>query len=122
MDVGQGFLDLGGGLDEIDGVVVMFLDAGGDGEDIGIEDDVFGRESHLLGQEFVGAGADIHLALIGIGLTGFIKGHDHHGGAKAQYFAGSGEERLLPLLQADGIDHPLALQAFEPGNDHRPFG
>jgi hypothetical protein len=32
-------------LDEVDGVVVVLLDAGGDGEDVRVEDDVFGREA-----------------------------------------------------------------------------
>ncbi|OIQ65918.1 hypothetical protein GALL_525180 [mine drainage metagenome] len=40
----QGALDLAGGLDEIDGVVVMLFDAGCHRENIGVEDDVFGRE------------------------------------------------------------------------------
>jgi hypothetical protein len=33
------------GLDEVDGVVVVLLDAGGDGEDVRVEDDVLGREA-----------------------------------------------------------------------------
>ncbi len=32
-----------------------------------------------------------------------------------------GEEGLLPFLQADRIDDGLALDAFEPSLDHRPF-
>ena len=60
--------DLAGRLDEIDAVIVVLLDAGGDGEDVGIEDDVFRRKSGLLGQKLVGAGADFDLARLGIGL------------------------------------------------------
>ena len=44
-------------------VVVVLLDAGGDGEDVGVEDDVLGREADLLGQDAVGALADRDLAL-----------------------------------------------------------
>jgi hypothetical protein len=51
------------GLDEVDGVVVVLLDAGGDGEDVRIEDDVFRREADLFDQQVVGAGADLDLAL-----------------------------------------------------------
>ena len=43
------------GLDERDGVGVVLLDAGRDGEDVGVEDDVLGREADLLGQQLVGA-------------------------------------------------------------------
>jgi hypothetical protein len=35
-------------LDEVDAVIVMLLDAGGDGEDIGIEDDVLGRKADAV--------------------------------------------------------------------------
>ena len=44
----QVLLDPARGLDEVDRVVVVLLDAGGDGEDVGVEDDVFGREAHLI--------------------------------------------------------------------------
>ena len=37
-------LDLARGLDEVDAVVVVLLDAGRDREDIGVEDDVLGRK------------------------------------------------------------------------------
>jgi hypothetical protein len=47
-------LDLPGGLDEVQGVAVVLLDASGDREDVGIEDDVFGREAGLLGEQPVG--------------------------------------------------------------------
>ena len=44
-------------------VVVVLLDAGGDREDVRIEDDVLGREADLLGQELVGALADLDASL-----------------------------------------------------------
>ncbi len=47
--------DLPRRLDEGDAVAVVLLDAGGDGEDVGVEDDVLGREARLLGQQLVGA-------------------------------------------------------------------
>ncbi len=56
-------------LDEVDAVVVVLLDAGRDREDVGVEDDVFGREADLLGQELVGARADLDLARLGVGLA-----------------------------------------------------
>ena len=41
------------GLDEVDRVVVVLLDARGDREDVGIEDDVFRRKSDLARQQLV---------------------------------------------------------------------
>jgi hypothetical protein len=45
---GEAALEFARGLDEVDRVVVVLLDAGGDGEDVGVEDDVLRREADLL--------------------------------------------------------------------------
>ena len=71
-------------LDEVDGVVVVLLDPRRHGEDVGIEDDVLGREADLVDQDAIGAGADLDLAGGGVGLALLVEGHDHHGGAVAQ--------------------------------------
>jgi hypothetical protein len=57
------------GFDEGDRVAVVFLDAGGDGEAVGVEDDVFRRESDLFGQQLVRARGDLDLAFDGVGLS-----------------------------------------------------
>ncbi len=76
-------LDVARGLDEIAAVVVVLLDAGGDGEDVRVEDDVFRREADLFGQYPVGALADLDLARAGVGLTLLVEGHDDDSGAVA---------------------------------------
>ena len=50
-----------GGLDKIPAIVVMLLHAGGDGKDVGVEDDVVGVEAHLLRQDAIGPRTDLHL-------------------------------------------------------------
>ncbi len=42
-------------FDEGDAVIVVLLDAGRDGEDVRIEDDVFRREADLVDEDIVGA-------------------------------------------------------------------
>ena len=121
MHVRQLGLDAAGRVDIGARVVVMLLDAGGDGKDVRIEDDVFGREADLLGQEVVSALADVEFARRTLGLALFVEGHHHDGGAVAPDFARVLEERPLAFLQADGIHHRLALHAFQSGLDHRPF-
>ncbi len=117
----QRLLDPAERLDEGDAVAVVLGDAGGDREDVGVEDDVLGREADRLGQQLVGAGADIDLALDRLGLAGLVEGHDHDRRAVAQDAAGLVEERLLALLEADRVDHGLALDVLQPGLDHRPL-
>ena len=67
--LGEDSLQLADGLDELDRVVVVLLDAGADGQDVGVEDDVRGREADLLGQQLVGALADRDLVVGGDGLA-----------------------------------------------------
>ena len=50
---GERGLDDPRGLDEIDGVVVVLLDAGGDGEDVGVEDDVGRVEADFIDKDLV---------------------------------------------------------------------
>ena len=86
LDVRAAGLDLARRLDEIDAVIVVLLDARRDGEDVGIEDDVLGREADLVDQDPVGALADLDLALPGVGLALLVERHDDDGGAVAAHF------------------------------------
>ena len=45
-------------------VAVVLRDAGGDGEDVGVEDDVAGVEADAVHQQVVGPHADAHLAVL----------------------------------------------------------
>ena len=83
MRVRQVFSDPARRLDEVEAVIVVLLDSGGDRENIGIEDDVFRREIEMPDQDVVGALADRGLALEGVGLSCFVERHHHHGGAMA---------------------------------------
>src|SRR5262249_4987515 len=67
------------GFDKVDGVIVVLLDAGRDGEDVRIENDVLRREAGLLGGGFVGAWANFDFSVGGIGPGAFVEGHDDDG-------------------------------------------
>ena len=106
-------------LDEGDAVAVVLLDAGRDRENVGIEDDVLGRKSDLVHQHVIGALADRDLALEGIGLALLVERHHHDRRPVPAHDLGVLDERVLALLERDRIHHRLALQALEPGLDHR---
>jgi hypothetical protein len=118
----QVLLDPARGVDEVHGVVVVLFDAGGNGKDVRVEDDVFGREAHLVHEDAVGALADLGLALIGVGLTLFVKGHHHGGRAIALDQLGLVQEVLDAFFQRDRVDDALALDALQARFDHVPFG
>ena len=99
LGAGQVLLDPARGLDEVHRVVVVFLDTGGDGEDVRVEDDVLGREAHFVDQDAVGTLADLDLALVGVGLAGLVEGHHHRGGAIATHQLGLVAEGVLAFLQ-----------------------
>ena len=118
----QVLFDPGHGADEVEGEAVVRADAGGDGQHVGIEDDVVGRERQLLGQDVKGAFTDGDTPLEGICLTHLIEGHDDHCGAVAPRQTRLLFERLGALLEADGVHHALALDPLQARFDHRPLG
>ena len=81
-----------------------------------------GREADALGEQAVGAFADRELALGRLGLPLLVEGHDDHGCAVALHQPGLLEEGLLPLLEADGVDHRLARDGPQAGLDGGPVG
>src|ERR687885_2490749 len=99
----------------------MLLDPGGDGEDVRVEDNILRREADLLGEDVVGAGADLDLLLLRVRLALFVEGHNDHGGAVILQEPRLSDELLLTLLQADGVDHRLALHALQARLDNGPL-
>ena len=108
-------------IDEIDGVVVVLVDPGRDGEHVGIEDDVLGREIDLARQQVVAALADPDLALVGVGLALLVEGHHDHRGAVTAHEPRLAQEFGFAFLERDRVHHRLALHAFQAGLDHLPF-
>ena len=90
--------DLPRRLDEGDAVAVVLLDAGRDGEDVRVEDDVLGRKAGLFGQKLVGARADRDLALERVGLALLVERHHHdrRAIARAPAWPGAGIPPRLP--------------------------
>ncbi len=114
---GQFRLDPLRGLDVLDGVPVVLGNAGRDGEDVRVEDDVLGREARRLGQEAVGALGDRDLALGRVRLALLVEGHDDDRRPVAADPTGVLEEDLLALLERDRVDDALALGAPQAGLD-----
>src|SRR6185312_17496639 len=63
------------GIDVINGVVVVLLHAGSNGEDIGIKDNVFRSKTDFVSQDSVGAFTNPNLVLIRGSLSLFVEGH-----------------------------------------------
>ena len=118
MHAGQPLANQAGSLDVGAGVVVVFFDPGGHGENIEVEDDVFGREAGLIHQQVVAALGHCDALFDALRLPLLVEGHDNHGCAQAPDFAGLLDELRLAVLEADGIGHALALHALQPGDQH----
>ena len=117
---GKAFLDAAGRLDEVGRVGAVLLDARRHREDVGVEDDVLGREARFPDEELVRALADRDAPLEGVRLSFLVEGHDHHRRPVAAGEAGLLEELRGAVLEADGVDDALALHALEPRLDHFP--
>src|SRR4029079_5973898 len=70
------------GFDEVHRVVVVFLESGGNSEDVQVEDDVEGIDA-FPHEEPVGALTDFDLPPGCIGLPTLIERHHHHRGPAA---------------------------------------
>ena len=103
-------------------VVVVLFHAGGDGEDVGVEDDVFRRKADFVDEDVVGALADADLLFVGRGLALLVKGHDDDRGAILEHGGGVLAEFCFAFLERDGVDDALALKALEAGFDDLPLG
>ena len=93
---GNRFANLPRRLDEIDAVIVVFVDAGRDRENIRIEDDVLGRKPGVLGQDLIGARANLDPALQRVGLALLVEGHHNDGGAMARTILASAMNFSMP--------------------------
>jgi hypothetical protein len=58
-----------------------------------------GGKPTSLGQQAVGAGADLDLALDGVGLADLVEGHDDHRGAVARHSAACSRNASSPSLR-----------------------
>ena len=71
----------------------------GDGEDIGIEDDVLGWEADFLREEVVGARADADLFVARRGLALLVERHHDRGRAVAADERGAAQKLRLAILE-----------------------
>ena len=121
MAVGQGASNFGSGFNKVYGVVVVLLNAGANGKDIRVENDVFGRKVQLVHQNTIGARANFDFAGFGVGLAHFIERHHHHGSTVGAHFFRRCDKRRFAFFEADRIDDAFTLQAFQAAFDHAPF-
>ena len=121
LGVGQILLDPSRGVDERLGITVVLGDSGGDGQDVGVEYDLFGRESAGC-EQVVGAAGHLDFAFVGVGLPALVEKHHDGRGAVAADFAGPAQKLLFALLERNGVDDGFALRDFEPGHEHFPLG
>ncbi len=119
---GAGGFDFAHGFDEVEGIGAVFFDACGDGEDVEVEDDVFGGEVDFFGEEAVGALGDGDFICACGGLAFFVEGHDDDGGTIAADEFGLVEEFFFAFFEGDGVDDAFALEAFEAFFEDVPFG
>ncbi len=93
------------------------------GEDVRVEDDVFGREADLVDQDVVGALADLDLAVVGVGLALLVEGHHHRrrrrSGGSAGLLAGTASSPSFIEIE---LTMPLPCMHLQAGLDHLPLG
>ena len=85
--------------DEVGSIGIMLLHAGGNGKDIGVEDNIQWIHPHPFGQYLVGPLGNGDTTLITGGLSFLIEAHHHHGSPIAHGILGMLHELRLTLFQ-----------------------
>ena len=99
----------------------MLVDARGDSENVGVEDNVAGIGT-VCHEQLVRAFADADLALGGVRLPDLVEGHYDDGCAISAALSRELEERPFAFLHRDRIYDRLARHALEARFDHAPLG
>ena len=109
--------------DKIGCIVVVLCHSCGNGQHIGIEDDVVRIETDLLGKQRIGSLADADTPVVVGSLSLLIETHHNNGSPQSLDHASMLQELLLTHFQADTIDDAFALQALQARFDHlKPTG
>ncbi len=99
----------------------MFLHTRGNGQHIGVEDDIERVHAYLVHKDAVGTLRYFYAALVGSGLSYLVEAHHHTGGSVTHDVSGMGDKHLLAFLQGNRVDNTLALHTFQAGKDDLPF-
>ena len=99
----------------------MLFDTGSDGEDVGVEDDVFGVESDFVDENIVSTFTDADFFVVSSGLAILVEGHDDGGGSVTHDVAGVFLEDFFAFFERDGVDDAFALEVFESFFDDLPL-
>ena len=116
------FFNLTGSFNKINRVVVVFLNSGGYGKNIGVENNILRGKTNLFSQYFVCPVANFYFSFLGIGLSFFIKSHYNYCCTISLANLGLFNKFGLALLHAYGVYNALALHAFKPRLNDFKFG
>src|SRR5690348_1610277 len=102
-------------------VTVVLLHSGCDRENVRIENDVLRRKANAVHENVVCTRGDRRFLLERVVLTRYADRQDLDGSVISADQFGGANERVFTLLVRKRIDYRLALNAFQPGLDHRKF-
>mmetsp|Transcript_911 Transcript_911/g.1852 ORF Transcript_911/g.1852 Transcript_911/m.1852 type:complete len:226 (+) Transcript_911:158-835(+) len=115
-------LDLLGGIDEVNTIVVVLFEPCPNSQDIGIKDDILRWEMYLLHQNVIGALANADLVLLCCCLTFFVKSHHHNCCSVLPQQGGVLNEQLLSNLEGDRVHNALSLAPLETSQHNLKLG
>ncbi len=95
------FFDLARRLNEVYRIAIMLLHPSGYRENIGIKNNILGREVSLFRKELVGSFAYCNFIIYVGCLAMLVKRHDNYSGSIITDNSGLFEEHILAFFQAD---------------------
>ena len=108
-------------LDKVDAIIVMLFNPRCHRKNIGIENDVFGREPNA-DQQVISTLADFDLALFGVRLPSLVERHHHDSSAIGHAQPRVMQKGFFAFFHRNRIHDGLARNAFQPRLNDAPFG
>ena len=122
LGIRQIFLDPLHRPDIIHGIVVMLLDTGSDGQNVGVENNVFGRKVDFIHQQIISSFANGNFIFVSGCLSLFIESHHHEGCPVIFNLFGLFQKIGFPVFQTQRVDDSFPLYTFQSCFYHFPFG
>ena len=110
------------GLEEINGIISVFVNTGCYRKNIRIKDDILRCKLYCIDQNSIRSLANGYSSVIRICLPSFIKCHDNRSRSISLHQLGLLNKFFLACFQADGVDNPFSLQTFQARFNHFPLG
>src|SRR6218665_130465 len=101
-----------GSFNKINCIIIVLFNAGGNGKNIGVENNILREVAYFVYQYVISPFANFHFAFFGIGLANFVESHYNYRSAIAFANESLLNKFFFSFFHGDGVHNAFALHAF----------